>query len=754
MTGPTLPPLQFCIPPNPTVGLLRAHAELGLRKLRSGRNIAGIRREVPAYAAATDTTTGMPVAVNGQIALPAARAVPPTAYRYAVLIARAKELVMQAQQIEVQYLSALEKRDAAAYNRHQARQELTLATAQVRLQRLRVAEANDGVKLAALQTKRVLIQQQTYQAWMAAGLNAYEQSMFDLYDDAANAQRAEAIAAAAVTTAQAITTAASASWGAAAAVASAASVGIFAAGGATAAVLGAGIQADIQKNSLLASQERRMDEWRLQGALSAQDLQIGAMEETLAKDRVVIVEQEQSIASTQESQARDTLEFLANQFTGVELYDWMGGVLSDVYRSLLQQAASTLNVAHAQLAFERQEAPSVVIRSDYWTAPSSSSSLGSAASSSGAAEDDRRGLTGSARLLADLYQLDQFAFDTDRRKLAVSKTLSLALLAPGEFQSFRETGVLVFATPTDLFDRDFPGHYLRLIRRVRLSVIALIPPVEGIRATLSTTGISRVVVGPEPFQSVTIRRDPESVAMSIPIGGTGVFEGEASAEMYLPFEGNGLDSTFELRLPKSANRFDYRTLSDVLVTFDYHALHSYDYGRAVIESMSPRTKAELAFSVRNDFPDAWYDLANPELLPEPDRGVLHLRVSRDDFPANLEQLRLEHVAVRLSGDDPVLRTFTVAGLSRSGPAAPVVNGGSARAIDGIVSTRRGNGSSWQPLAGVAGGSPARPYGDWALDLRSPVPGEVAALQTAVAAAHLDDILLVLSYAADRPPWPS
>ena len=60
---------------------------------------------------------------------------------------------------------------------------------------------------------------------------------------------------------------------------------------------------------------------------------------------------------------------------------------------------------------------------------------------------DRRGLTGSARLLQDIYQLDQFAFETNKRKLQLTKTLSLARLAPLEFQRFRDTGVLTFATP-------------------------------------------------------------------------------------------------------------------------------------------------------------------------------------------------------------------------------------------------------------------------------------------------------------------
>jgi hypothetical protein len=754
-----MPPLRFCIPPNPAVGALRAHAELGLRKLRAGRNLAGILREVPAYAAPTDTTSGMPVALGGRLSVSTTRAVPPTPYRYAVLIARAKELVQQAAQIESQYLNAAEKLGAAAYTRQQARQELALASAQVRLQTLRVAEAKDGVKFAELQTRRVLIQQQTYDAWLAAGLNEYEKSLLDLYDDAALAQRAQAAASTGVQTAQAITTAATAQFGAAAAAAGAAAVGLFAAAGATAAGLGASIQATIEKDTLRASHERRQEEWRLQAALSGHDLLIGAAEEALARDRVGIVEQEQSIATTQESQARDTLEFLATQFTGYELYDWMTGVLGDVYRSLLQQAASTLSVARAQLAFERQEVPPVEIRTDYWSAPSTSSAvLGGAAGAGAGGSDDRRGLTGSARLLADLYQLDQYAFDTDRRKLAVSKTVSLAQLAPVEFQTFRETGVLVFATPTELFDRDFPGQYLRLIRRVRTSVIALVPPVEGIRATLSSTGISRVVVGPEPFQTVTVRRDPETVALSVPIGGTGVFEAEEPDQMYLPFEGNGLDSTWELRVPRAANRFDYRTMVDVLLTFDYLSLHNHDHGRAVIQALGRRRRAELAFSLRNHFPDAWYDLANPELLPESDRGVLRLPITPGDVPANLEDLRLEHVTLRLAGRDPVLQSLTVRSLTRTGldgsAGGAAATGGSARAIDGAISSRRGNGAPWQPLlaAGAAGARPT-PLGVWELDLRSEDPAEAQAFRDAVASGGLEDVLLVLSYGADTPPWP-
>ncbi|MBA3965032.1 MAG: hypothetical protein H0X47_04545 [Nitrospirales bacterium] len=48
-----------------------------------------------------------------------------------------------------------------------------------------------------------------------------------------------------------------------------------------------------------------------------------------------------------------------------------------------------------------------------------------------------------------------------------------------------------------------------MINRVRTSVIALIPPTHGIHATLSTIGVSRIVLGGDVFQTVAVRRDPD-----------------------------------------------------------------------------------------------------------------------------------------------------------------------------------------------------------------------------------------------------
>ena len=221
---------------------------------------------------------------------------------------------------------------------------------------------------------------------------------------------------------------------------------------------------------------------------------IGAQQVALAQTHTEVARQEELISRTQLEHAQATVEFLAHKFTNAELYAWMSGVLGGAYNYFLQQATAMAQQAQHQLAFERQESPPAFIKADYWEATEDAGQP-----AGGQNTPDRQGLTGSVRLLQDITRLDQFAFDTNRRKLQLAQTFSLARLFPAEFQRFRETGVLPFATPMALFDQRFPGHYLRTVKRARVSVVALVPPDRGLSATLIGSGISRVVTGGDVF---------------------------------------------------------------------------------------------------------------------------------------------------------------------------------------------------------------------------------------------------------------
>jgi hypothetical protein len=223
--------------------------------------------------------------------------------------------------------------------------------------------------------------------------------------------------------------------------------------------------------------------------------------------------------------------------------------------------------------------------------------------------------------------------------------------------------------------------------------------------------------------------------------------------MYLPFEGHGVEGTWEFSLPKASNRFDFRTLSDVLITFEYFALNSFDYAHQVIQRLATNVQLDRAFSFRNDFSDAWYGLHNSQTLAEPQRMVVQVRISRDAFPANLDDIRMRQIALYFSRADGATLEIAVERLKHIDPVGNEIVGAAARTIDGTVSTRRGNGSAWLPLVGAAVGAGA-PFGTWELSLRNANAVEAKQLQDALDQNLIEDILLVITFEADTPPWPA
>jgi hypothetical protein len=722
---------------------LRMHAELNLHKLRSCRNIAGMKRELDLYAAPTDTTTGIPtVGAAGQLSIAGINQIRPTLYRYTTLIERAKQLVQLAGQIEAQMLTALEQRDTAAYNITKAQQDVRIAQADVQLQSLRVSEATDGVALAALQQGSAQIKADHYQKLLEQPYSVLELEALNRLQEAINYEE-KAVSDYKDSLKNPFTISYSqgmsygAAWGGSTSVTM--SLKDLAAANATwNAALASASNMTGQRLLSIASFERRKEEWQLQAALAQQDIVIGFQQIKIANDQVSIAKQEKNIAELRTTHAEAIVEFLITKNMTVELCDWMIGILAGVYRFFLQEATSMASLAQGQLSFERQEAAPAVIQKNYWIVASETGS-----NSMGAVEKavDRKGLTGSARLLQDIYQLDQYAFINNQRKLQLTKRLSLTQLAPQEFQRFRESGVMNFATPMEMFDRDFPGHYLRLIKRVRTSVIALIPPTRGISATLTSLGVSRTVIGPTIFQSVAIRRDPQFVALTSPIESSGVFEMEpASDEMLLPFEGNGVDTGWEFRMPKAANQFDYRSIADVLVTIDYTALNSYEYRQQVIEALGTTLTADRSFSFRNQLADQWYDLNNPERSNFPMRVEFNL--VRDDFPPNVQSIKIQQVLIYFVSSAGQLAEFPATKLRFIEAGSSGAVGGSATPIDGIISTRRGNGSSWMSMLGKS------PVGEWELSL--PNTEEVRNL---FKKEQIQDILFVITYSGRTPDWP-
>ena len=641
----------FCVAPNPIVKGILLTAYMNLHKIHNCMNIAGMVRELSPFAAPTDATSGIPtIGAGGVLQLPGQSSVAPTNYRYGFLVERAKQMVSIAQQMESSMLQSLEKFDAESYAQLRAEQDLELAKAGIKLQDLRVKEAQSNKTLAELQKERANIQVTGLQDMISQGLLSSEIALVAGYSILGALQAtAELLSNTRRTTEYSLT--AAAAGGGATAVASAAASATIAIGTSAAslaqtlvAISAIGVQTSISISSVFASLQRRQQEWNYQKTIASQDVKIGTQQIKIADDRIRIAGQERAIAGIQQDQAEAVLDFLKTKFTNAELYEWMSGVLEDVYSYFLQEATAMSKLAEQQLAFERQIDLPKLIKNDYWNlATTTALTIGASTS-----ENDRKGLTGSARLLKDLSQLEQYAIDTNQRKLQITKVLSLNEHDPVQMEMFRDSGIIRFTTTLRDFDWDYPGHYLRLIRRVSVTVIALTPPNKGIKATLINNGISAVVTNSNNiFQKRFVTRSPERIALSSPYNEYGMFQLDTNDAMYRPFEGSGVETLWELQMEKASNPFDYRSIADVLVTIEYDALENDLYSKTIKNQLNNEQKNEsIVLSMRNDLPDQWYELMNPS----EDSSSTNFKIRNSDLAPNVLSNSLTAVKAYLSFD--------------------------------------------------------------------------------------------------------
>jgi hypothetical protein len=284
-------------------------------------------------------------------------------------------------------------------------------------------------------------------------------------------------------------------------------------------------------------------------------------------------------------------------------------------------------------------------------------------------------------------------------------------------------------------------------------VIALIPPTGGIKATLVSGGISRVIVPlAGGFRRITVHRPPESIALTSPREATGLFElSPQPQEFLLPFEGIGVATAWQLQLPPASNRFDFDTIADVLISIEYTALDSSDHRAQVIRELDRRIGGERPFSFRHELADQWYDLNNPEQLDPADHMRVRFQTRREDFPPNLGDLRIQHVALYFSvsppsGDGPAASfEIPITDLRFTEQSGGSAVGGGATTIGRIASTELGNAQTWLPFQGRA------PFGTWELVLRDEMSDGRQVVE-ALKNEEITDILVLVSYTAELPAW--
>jgi hypothetical protein len=366
--------------------------------------------------------------------------------------------------------------------------------------------------------------------------------------------------------------------------------------------------------SKLASYQRRSEDWILQNNLAASELMQIGKQVIASLIREQIAKKEFENHKEQIRQAREIDDFLKDKFTNKDLYTWMQGEISRLYYESYKFAFDIAKKAEQTMKHElmRQELDDRdFIKFNYW-------------------DSGRKGLLSGETLFLDLKRMEMAYHEHNLREYELTKHISLQRLNPNALLHLKATGTCEIAIPEWLFDLDCPGHYMRRIKTVSVSIPCVTGPHTSINCTLSlqksTIRKSTLMEGEEygrkPDEDkrfIDYFGTIQSIVTSSAQNDSGLFEINMRDERYLPFEGSGAISTWKLELPPDLRLFNYDTITDVILHMRYTARQGGDtLKNGAMESLKGKIggidEAVLVqlFSLKHDFPTEWHQFVNAE----------------------------------------------------------------------------------------------------------------------------------------------
>jgi hypothetical protein len=260
--------------------------------------------------------------------------------------------------------------------------------------------------------------------------------------------------------------------------------------------------------------------------------------------------------------------------------------------------------------------------------------------------------------------LEKAYLDDNTRPFEIEKTISLALTDPLALIKLKNEGSCEFQLDEELFDYDFPGHYCRKIKTIAISIPAIVGPYQNIKATLTQTN-HKTLLQPDTTalmansvkldaNSDSVRSDwikKQQIAVSHGVNDSGTFELTFRDERYLPFEGTGAISKWQLEMPKATNRIDFDSITDVII----HVKYTARYDGVLQNTIQDRLKNVHGYrilSLKHEFSTAWYRFMNPETGKT--EHELTINVSQKLFPPNAKNYKVTSVYLKVDLSSPAL----------------------------------------------------------------------------------------------------
>ncbi|WP_433722345.1 neuraminidase-like domain-containing protein [Nocardia sp. CA-129566] len=394
------------------------------------------------------------------------------------------------------------------------------------------------------------------------------------------------------------------------------------------------------------SWDRRLADWR-------QQVDVISVEIEQIERQILGAERRRDMALTELNTQRREVEnaarvqdFLRDKFTSHEMYLYLQQETSAQYFRMYELARCAARKAERAFNYERGHTTRSFVGSDDF-------------------DNLRAGLMAGERLQLAVAQMDKAYLDENCREYELTKHISLRQAFPLAFVHLQATGYAEIELPEWLFDVDYPGHYLRRIKNVTVTIPCVVGPYTGVHCRLTLLS-SHTRVDPRLAQTPAVCCDKQSgsdcgcissdngyaaaiddgrvlrsyaateaIATSSGQNDSGMFELNFHDERYLPFEFAGAVGRWRIELPPETNYFDFDALSDVVLHLNYTAREGGEALRtAALSAAQCRLPGDglRLFDLRRDLPDAWQGVSLPKPAQGPWNRKLDLRLSGSMFP--------------------------------------------------------------------------------------------------------------------------
>ncbi|WP_428265993.1 neuraminidase-like domain-containing protein [Haliangium sp.] len=385
--------------------------------------------------------------------------------------------------------------------------------------------------------------------------------------------------------------------------------------------------------------QRREDEWRHQ--VEVLDIEIEQIERQIlaAERRRDIALRELNNHQRQIDNSIEVQDFLRDKFTNQALYVWLQKETAALHNQMYELALHTARQAERAFNLERGHTARRFLPDVIW-------------------DDLHEGLQAGERLQLALRQMEKAYLNENVREYELTKHVSLRVHFPLAFLQLKLMGWCELEIPEWMFDLDYPGHYMRRIKNVSMSIPCVVGPYTGVHCRLtllgSTTRVSPALrpagagcesgaiehngypALPDDDRLVTQYAASEAIATSTGQNDAGLFQLEFRDERYLPFEYAGAVSRWRIELPPENNYFDLDTLSDLVLHVAYMAREGGEPLRQAAHEVAQRHLPDAGvrlFDARHELPNAWQRFqAAPGGYQGADKArALELRLGRNMF---------------------------------------------------------------------------------------------------------------------------